>query len=187
MSEVMTKLQSEHRNISKILDALEHQMTVFDRGEQPDYDILTAIAAYFVGFPDRCHHPKEDLIYARLLAKGGDETQKWTDLEAEHEKISKLAHYFSQAVENVLKEVEVSRSTFIEVARHFVAQQRRHMKMEEEHFFPRALDILTPEDWAEIDEKMSDEKDPLFLDVVSEEFLALRENILQWDADGRLA
>ncbi len=35
-----------------------------------------------------------------------------TDLEAEHHKISALARQFQEAVQNVLQEVEVSRSAF---------------------------------------------------------------------------
>ena len=69
MSKVMTRLREEHRSIAKILRALEHQLANFDATEQPDYDVLAAIAGYFLSFPDRCHHPKEDLVYRKMCER----------------------------------------------------------------------------------------------------------------------
>jgi hemerythrin-like domain-containing protein len=183
MSEVMTWLREEHRNIAKLLRALEHQLAIFDTAERPDYDVLTAIADYFVGFPDRCHHPKEDLIYRKMCERDPTLAQTMTDLEAEHEEISALARHFREAVQNVLRDAEISRSAFDEVAHHFVRDQRRHMQMEEEHIFPLALQILTPGDWDEIDGRVTREEDPVFGGKVSQEFAALRDNILKWEAE----
>lgn len=183
MSEVMTQLREEHRNIAKLLRALEHQLAIFDTAERPDYDVLAAIADYFVGFPDRCHHPKEDLIYRKMCERDPTLGQTMADLEAEHEEISALARHFQEAVQNVLQDVEIPRSAFDEVAHHFVTDQRCHMQMEEEHFFPLALQILTPDDWAEIDERVTREEDPVFGVKVSQEFAALRDNILKWEAE----
>jgi hemerythrin-like domain-containing protein len=183
MSEVMTQLREEHRNIAKLLSALEHQLAIFDTAEQPDYDVLVAIAAYFVGFPDRCHHPKEDLIYRKMRERNPTLAQTMTDIEAEHAEISPLARQFWEAVQNVLQDAEISRSAFDEVARHFVRVQRRHMQMEEEHFFPLAHQILTPHDWAEIDERITREEDPVFGGKVPQVFAALRDDILKWEAE----
>lgn len=183
MSEVMTRLREEHRNIAKLLRALEHQLAIFDTAERPDYDVLAAIANYFVGFPDRCHHPKEDLIYRKMRERDPTLAQTMTDLEAEHEEISALARHFWEAVQDVLQDAEISRSAFDKVARHFVRNQRRHMQREEEQFFPLARQILTPHDWAEIDERITREEDPVFGGKVSHVFAALRDNILKWEAE----
>jgi hemerythrin-like domain-containing protein len=105
------------------------------------------------------------------------------DLEAEHQKISVLARQFQEAVQNVLQEVEVSRSAFDEVAHHFVREQRRHTQMEEERFFPLALQILTPDDWVELDERITREENPVFGGEISQEFAALRNDILKWEEE----
>ena len=183
MSDVMTRLHEEHRNIAKLLRALEHQLAVFDTSERPDYDVLSAIADYFVGFPDSCHHPKEDLVYRKMRERDPRLAERIVDLEAEHGKIAALARRFQTAVQNVLLEAEVSRSGFEDLAHHFVAEQRRHMQAEEEHFFPLALEILTAEDWREIDEQIAQEDDPLFGGRVAEEFAALRDDILKWESE----
>jgi len=183
MSEVMKQLREEHRNIARLLRALEHQLAVFDTTERPDYDVLAAIADYFVGFPDRCHHPKEDAIYRKMRERDPRLAERVVDLEAEHGKVSALARRFQTAVENVLQEVEVSRSGFVELARHFVSEQRRHMRAEEDRFFPLALETLSADDWREIDAQIEKEDDPLFGGKVAEKYAALRDNILKWEVE----
>lgn len=181
MSEVMTQLHEEHRNIAKLLEALERQIAIFDTAEEPDYEVLGAVADYFVSFPERSHHPKEDLIYRKMCERDPSLVQTVTDLEAEHVKIGALARHFQEAVQNVLQEFEVSRSAFEEVANHFLRDQRRHLEMEEQQFFPLTLKTLTPEDWAEIDRQVTRHEDPVFGNAVAQKFEALRDAILEWE------
>ena len=166
MSDVMTRLHEEHDNIGKLLQALEHQLAIFDSAQQPDYDVLSAIADYFVGFPDRCHHPKEDLIYRKMQEREPALRERLIDLEAEHGRISAL---------------EVSRGAFEQLGRHFLSEQRRHMQAEEVHFFPLAKETLTKEDWRAIEAQILQEEDPLFDREAGEEFAVLRDNILSWE------
>ena len=98
---------------------------------------------------------------------------------------SAIADTIREATENVLGEVEVPRSAFEQVARYFIDDQRRHMEMEEADIFPLALDVLTPEDWAEIDAKITAEQDPVSDPKTGEEFQALRDAILAWDRENQ--
>ena len=55
--------------------------------------------------------------------------------------------------------------------------------MEEEHFFPLALEVFKAEDWAKIDAKVSSEDDPLFSKKAAQEFELLRKNIMRWERE----
>jgi hemerythrin-like domain-containing protein len=182
MPEALRHLQEEHKNIVRLLDVLANQVDVFDAGERPDYDVLAAIADYFTGFPDRCHHPKEDIILQRLRERDPAAAEAIGDLETEHERVGELARHFKEAVQNVLDEVEVSRDAFSTVARHFIDYQRKHLQMEEQRFFPVARTALSADDWTEIDRQISQEEDPLFGSAVSAEYAELRDNILKWES-----
>lgn len=94
MAEALRRLREEHRNFARLLKALEHQLAIFDRGERPDYDVLAAAADYFTGFPDRCHHPKENLIFETLKTKDPAAAASIGDLDLEHEDLARLAHHF---------------------------------------------------------------------------------------------
>lgn len=187
MAEVLNQLQEEHRNAARLLNVLEQQLAVFDAAGRPDYEILTGIADYFTGFPDRCHHPKEDLIYRKLAERDPAAAKAVGDLEAEHEKMAELAQRFRETVQNVMSEAEMPRSAFDAVLRQFIAEQRRHMELEAERFFSRAIARLTEEDWAEIDAQVSDEQDPLFGPETAKEFEKLRDDILRWEEEDKAA
>lgn len=169
--------------MGRVLNALEHQLAIFDRGEQPDYDVLLASAEYFTGFPNRRHHPKEDLIFRKLKIMDPAAAESIGDLEAEHEELAGLAGHFREGVENILEDVEVPRKAFDAMLRHFIRDQRRHIQMEEEIIFPLALRVLGPRDWAEIEAQVAKEEDPLFGAETSRGFEALLRHILKWEQE----
>jgi hemerythrin-like domain-containing protein len=52
-----------------LLRVLERELSVFDRGARPDYEVVLAVIDYFEDYPDTCHHPKEDMIVEKLRAR----------------------------------------------------------------------------------------------------------------------
>jgi hemerythrin-like domain-containing protein len=67
--------------------------------------------------------------------------------------------------------------------RDFIAHERRHIEAEERALFPAAIRVLRPADWARIEARMSDARDPLFNDTVAQKFRALADKILQWEQE----
>ncbi len=106
-------------------------------------------------------------------------------LLAAHEELGQLTRRFASAtVDQMLHGDEVPREWFASLARKFIDINRRHLVMEEEGFFPLALRVLGPEDWAEIDAHVTDREDPLFGGAVEERFRARHESILELDRVG---
>ena len=52
MVEIIEILRQEHRNIEKLLQVMEQELTVFDRGERPDYEVFGAIVEFFKNYPE---------------------------------------------------------------------------------------------------------------------------------------
>lgn len=187
MAEVLNALRLEHQNIARLLDLLERQLALFDEAKRPDYDVLLGIADYFSSFPDRCHHPKEDLIYRKLVERDPEAAKQVGDMASDHEALGQRVVAFRGAVRNVLGEAEVPRSVFDSVLRDFITEQRQHMEMENKLFFPAAIKALTDADWAEIDAEISPEQDPLFGPDVAAEFETLLEDVLRWEREDQAA
>ena len=57
------------------------------------------------------------------------------------------------------------------------------MAMEERNFFPAAIKALQPQDWAEIASRLTDQRDPLFNEVVEEKFEVVRRHILELEQE----
>jgi len=186
LTEVIFQLREEHKNIARVLNVLEAEMAVFAQADRPDYDVLVGIADYFTGFPDRCHHPKEDLILKTLQARDPVAAQPIGALEAEHERTAAATRRFQEAVGNILLDAEISRGAVIKLVHTFIEDERRHMSLEEEKFFPTALKVLTAEDWAAIDGRLMHEDDPLFGAQVAKEYEDLRTRILLWEEEDHI-
>lgn len=161
MSETVETLRSEHQNMTRVLGLLEHQVALFEEAGQPDYELIGQIIDYFRRFPDLYHHPKEEVVLARLRERAPDQAERIGDLEGDHEGCSDNLQNLARVVVRVLMGAEVSREAFVRLAREFIDNERNHMKGEEEVFFPIALEHLTPEDWQAIDEKVHRFSDPL--------------------------
>lgn len=183
MTRLIDVLREEHRNIEKLLGVLEQELGVFDRRERPDYETLQAVVDYFAEYPARCHHPKEDMIVDVLKMRDPAAARAVGDIESDHrqeeERLRRLAH----TIENVRSGGELPREAVDEVVRDFVAHERRHIEAEERALFPAAIKVLRPADWARIDARMSDARDPLFNGTVEQKFRALADKILQWEQE----
>ena len=180
MSNIIQILLEEHRNIDKLLLVLEHELEVFDRSEEPDYEILQAVIQYFQDYPESCHHPKEDMVFEKLKVRDSAAANRIGDVEAEHQVETNRLRRLVEAVEEILAGREFLRQTFHDVVHDFIEHQRQHMDKEERLLFPAAVQGLRPDDWAELDARLNDQKDPLFNGVIETKFQALQRTILRW-------
>lgn len=178
MPEVLTRLHEEHADFARLLDLLDRQLVLFDKGV-PDYDTIGAILQYCVEYPDAVHHPKEDLIYAVLHRCDPALAAEVGNLEEEHRELGEMTRDLAALIERALAEEPVDRDDVHGRTREFIRRYRHHIAREELHVFPAARQVLTDADWAEIDGKLKASGDPLFGDVVPDYFRALRDDIDQ--------
>ena len=187
MTYIVEVLRQEHRNIERVLRILERELNVFDRGDRPNYDVVLAAIEYFKDYPDSCHHPKEDVIFAKLRVRDTAAVENIGDLEAEHREGAKRLRKVAQIVEAVLSDQDLMRTTASDVIRDFIEHERRHMAMEERVVFPAALKTLRASDWAEIALRLADREDPLSQPVLEEKFNMLRRKIVELEDEAEAA
>jgi len=179
MVRVVDQLGRDHRNLRLLLDIVEEEMNAYGEGRVPDFDLLRMIAEYTLHYPDLVHHPKEDLVFERLVMRAPGAKAVIGDLLEEHRRLAELTRRFAAAVNNVARDVELPRKWFDSLAREYLLANRLHMQLEEKHFLPRAMAVLTEEDWAAIDERLSHADDPVLGERVAEGHLLLHERILK--------
>jgi hemerythrin-like domain-containing protein len=183
MPKIIDILLEEHQNIEKLLLVLEHELEIFDSSGRPDYEILQTIIQYFQDYPESCHHPKEEMIFEKLKARDPVAAKSFGDVEAEHGVEARRLRSFARAVDYVLADQEFLRESFHLAVHDFIEHQRQHLRKEERLLFPAAVKALRSEDWAEIDVRLDDRKDPLFDSVVEEKFHNLQKTILRWEQE----
>ena len=120
MTYVIEILRQEHRNIEKLLQVLERELNIFDRGERPDYEVVLAVIDYFKDYPDTCHHPKEDLIFEKLKVRDAGAAAAIGDLAAEHQEGARRLGRVAQTVEAVLNDHDLLRHGVYNIMRDFI-------------------------------------------------------------------
>jgi len=179
MIEIIEILRQEHRDIKKLLCLMEQELTVFDRGERPDYDIFGAIIEYFKKYPDTCHHPKEDIIYEKFRMLDPSRAASVADLQAEHREGAVRLRRVAQVLDRVLNDQDVLRASVDRIMRDFIDNERKHIALEEEVVFPAIEDTLKPGDWAEVALTIADRYGPPSQADYEEQFSSLRRDILE--------
>jgi hemerythrin-like domain-containing protein len=180
---IIELLSKEHRNIERLLAVLEHELDIFDQGRRPDYEVIRSVISYFEVYPEQYHHPQEDLVFAKLKLRDPATAAKMGDLDVEHKLGAERLRRTRQTIDAVLSDREMLRDNVDAVIRDFIDRERRHLLMEDRHFFPAALKALKADDWSEVASALTRQEDPLFSDSVEERFDALRTHILELEQE----
>jgi hemerythrin-like domain-containing protein len=177
MPQVLLLLRLEHGNLSQLLRLIENQVAAADAGVPMDLELLSLACQYFSDYPDRCHHPKEDLVYKLLSKRSADASAGLGDLIGEHRRLHELTEAFAESVRLARAEPQAAAPRARQAALKFTTAYRQHMRDEEERFFRLAEERLSKDDWATLDFVMFDGDDPLFDHVAEQRFSALRQRI----------
>lgn len=178
-SDALMLLELEHQRLGEVLSAIEHQALALARGDRFREDVISQALDYLRDYPDRCHHPKEDLIANRIRevgGKGGTAEQLISEHQTLHDLTSETAAAF-RSDRSADDRASVSGSL-----RSFVSVYRRHIADENSRFLPLALRTLSQNDFDAIDFRLFDSMDPIFDSAQETQFSELRRELLRSDA-----
>jgi hemerythrin-like domain-containing protein len=182
MPKAIEQLQIDHRNMTRLLALLRRELDAYRSGGELDFDLLNGIMDYTLNYPDLCHHPAENLIYERMIARDPQAKSTVGDLLKEHAHLGELTRKLAAALQNIARDSEIPRSWFENIVEDYLSSNERHIAGEEKTFFPQAALALRPEDWAAIeasDASAGGKQDPLFGGKVAKDYRALYERIMR--------
>ena len=182
---IVQSIRRDHRNMEQLLGILEQELVIFRRGERPDFDILAGIVEYFRSCPDCCHQPKEALVLAALKEQAPDRAPAPLEEEAECRQAQASLDHFAGLIENVINEKEVSREAVIAAAKDFAAHVERPIRFAEGELLPAALQSLTLQTWAALDEKLANKGDPIVDPVMEARFGKLADRFGKWERENQ--
>lgn len=177
------KLRDEHANMRRVLMLVRHQLNLLDGHGKPDLVLLANALYYMRKFPSAVHHPKEDLIFGKLLDAGAPVKTEVEQIRAQHGEIYTLEDHLIELVLGLQAGGRELQSRLLELGRHYLETQARHVEIEERILFPTAAEFLKQKDWKEIQRKSDNIEDPLFGANVAERYQYLYEYLLREAAD----
>lgn len=172
--EIMVALNNEHRHIASLLEALAEQSDNLLPGRKPDYALMRDIARYMANFPDEYHHPREDLLFARLVARDAGSRDAVEQLLEGHQEIYRRSRELLDALTPIVDQGAESDDRNLKyLCDRYIGYYWDHINMEEGQVFPRATAKLRQEDWFAVNSEAKYVDDPLFGDRVRKEYQRL--------------
>lgn len=148
---LMKALRAEHHHMATVMQLFADQLSAIAGGELVDTHVVYEIMHYMVTWPDRFHHPREDLIYARAAEVNPMLADDVDTLRHDHDNTAKLGRGVLQDIER-WRRGEVSGAVVISSGQAYIEHIYEHMNIEEKVIFPRIEEALTLQDWRELAE-----------------------------------
>jgi branched-chain amino acid transport system ATP-binding protein len=179
--EALRIISDEHKNFWRIAVTLEHVADEIDQGATVDPAFFESVFNYIENFADHAHHLKEDDHLFRLMRLRSDSAQPMIDaLEDDHrlakEHLNQLKDKFAKATHGNYAELTQS-------LRDYTRRLKTHITQEETQAMPLARQILTAEDWHDIDTKFLDNQDPVFGEQARADFRELYHRVVSLAPD----
>lgn len=165
--------------MARLLVVLEQQVATLQRSGRADIGTIRAIMDYMTRYPDRHHHPKEDLILAKVEAANPKIIDITADLRRTHGTLARKGQELLALVPGsarLSRQAQAGRLQQLLVD--YVVSLRRHMHYEESLLFEEAVRLLRKSDWKEIDDAIPPVVDPIFSETPAPEYQALFTNYL---------
>lgn len=184
MADPVAAWHADHVNFARLLNVLERQLIAFHTGEPLDYALVLAILYYLRHYPDRFHHPREDVAFARLVAHDAAMQLPIARRLQEHRVIAAAGEELLRLVTGVVEGALIEPDRVETAAATYLVYYRHHLAAEEREVIPRAVQLLTPDDWAAVAAVQAD-PDPAFGDDVEPRYRELRRQTDASEAPGR--
>lgn len=176
LSGVIEILYSEHRYIHTLLDKLEQQALKLKPGKVPDYHLLLESVDYLAHYPDRYHHPREDILFSML--KHDEAMAEHVDrLRQEHVAVHIQNNRLFAELNAIVDGAPVDRPALLRNLQRYIKHYRQHMSYESREIFPRARGSLRPDQLEKLKEKTRFIDDPLFGDSISHRYHRLGRDL----------
>ena len=156
-------IREEHQALAAMLRSILLMLAHHRRhGTLPDFATLRAMLFYVDEFPEQRHHRKEsDLLFPKLRARTPLARQLLDRLDEDHARGEQRIRELEHALLGFEMMGEPRRAAFEAAAERYVDFYLNHMSLEEHEILPLAERMLTAQDWADLDEAFTANRDPL--------------------------
>ncbi len=170
MPRILDVLHQEHIQVGRLLDLLSADLERLGLPDATGCDTVVQVMHYMTHYPDLRHHPREDLLFERLVRRGSGTRPLVASLTDQHVSLARDGKALLHAAQSQAPAADI-----VALGTAYVDLHRAHMNVEEGEVFPLARVMLGPEDWAAVDAAMVAAADPLFGDAVDAQYTALRQ------------
>lgn len=168
---MLDQLLSRHEDIRAILDMLEQQVEALGQEGTADLGAMKDGFYYITQYLGPGHNNKERVIYRNVAARKRGAARLVNELIQQHEELRRCSEELLESVEDMTEDVLVARAEFDARAHRYIELQRRHVAREENELLPLADQLLTDDDWKQIEQTLRQQQWPSLTGIAPEEAL----------------
>jgi len=177
MSDSIALWHAEHKHFARLLDVLEQQVAAFHADNEPNYELMLDVVSYLRYYPDRYHHPREDVAFSRLVERDPAMKPQIEQMRQEHRVMAAAGTELLSCLQQVVDDVVIERARVEAAAATYLVYYRRHLALEDRDIVPRAEQLLTLQDWEAVVAAHPAGPDPLFGEDSDPRYRELRRQI----------
>ena len=180
MHKIHHRLNTDHYHMQQLLDCFNHEIDCygFDSKRSADLDIILNTLDYIQTYPEKWHHPTEDIIYNKLLKKQIKESTLIEQLQHEHQEIYQTTENIKEMFDNVVEDCIISADKLLTYSRNYIQLQRQHLDKENEYIYPLMDTVFSEDEWHEIENEVKSQNESSFNTPSKKEYFHLYRYIL---------
>lgn len=160
--QILQTLHNEHRYMARIFEAFKEQMALLAEGRPADYNLMYDVMHYISHFPENVHHPREEIVFRKLMEREPGMKEMIEKIFIEHEtQVQKGRNVLKLLTEIRREETDELREQLRVRCEDYLAFHARHSSLEEGKVLPRVAEVLTAEDWVSVARDMIPAQNPL--------------------------
>lgn len=156
-------VREEHERLAAVVHGMRYlARAIGEKAAQPDLRVFRAMLLYISEYPERLHHPKEDLyLFAPLRAHTHAHDETLAALEAQHANGEAMVRRLEHLLLRYEFGGEPEFAPFAGQVECYADFYFRHMRTEEDVIFPALREHLSAGDWEKADRAFASNIDPL--------------------------
>jgi len=181
MHPTQSQLYADHYNFLRLLRCLESELTCYeaDQAGHAKLAVILDIFEYVQFYPQKFHHPIEDLVFELLLIKQVECSEDIWAVKSEHKKLEELTRRAAQLFISVANDTVVAVDDLITVTREFINRHVDHINKENRLVYPLLEKIISDLEWDEVTKKVRENNISLFDGSIHKEYKNLYKAIIQ--------
>lgn len=177
MHRTIRTLVADHRNFEVLLSVLDEQLERASSGNRLDLVVVEAIVSYLRRYGDLCHHPRENILYRLVAAKGVPGSERTRAIQREHRDLHLSTDAVLGEVRAALMRESSRPNRVLGPLRELMGSYRDHIRAEDSELIPLIQTHLDEADWRLAEAAVGELDLEDLEDHVHERFIALRDYI----------
>lgn len=175
--DVLNSLQTEHAYMQSLMVVLQQQTDLLEQGLQPDYALMSMVVDYLDSVSDASHHPRENILFKKLLHIDPGSKAAVEPLITAHEAIEQKTDNLLESLKAALaKDSPANVDQVRRQANDYLKHLKKHLSSEE-RLYALIAAKFSHQDWLSILDKLQPQEDPVFGRRPDERYHRLYEHL----------